>query len=1065
MPDDAAPMDAQPMGRALGGVSMAALACAVGWAVVGGVDVMAAAPGRSIPVERSRPLQAAEPSVVQPVLVGDGERVAVGQGADPLDAAGPASVVALDDDTAGTVDSTINSGVVRLPAGIEVRKVGHANPDPITVIRRARDALTGSTARRKNGLLVFDLDGNGVELMARYPISPRFDMDGDGFAERTAWVRWDDGLLARDLNANGTIDDVGELFGGAGGGFAALAAHDANSDSTIDAGDAVFTDLRIWQDINRDHITDAGELKTLGDHGITAISLASSVSGALRGGSVVERTGTFTRADASTGEIADVTFDTDQVDTSWLGDTTAELPNVRGRGTLPNLHMAATLSPGLVSLVKTALPAMDTNDLKEMRTAMRPVLAGWVAALPTPAGQPGGVARFDVPVLETTTPTGGTIIEDFGVRMEDEEGFYWRLNSRKAIVGEFDDVIARPTIQDVLDQFDREGSGEVLYGSELTFLQRYLNMELPVGTDLPAGNASQSTVRDLMTGLWHQLNRIAVRLAIQGPLAGVFPALAYDLESDRFRATTDRSLVPVFYTFLYWAPVRADDAATSLAEWSPFVDVLLSDFDRGASHLRVSYAFLFQMMVAAWENADHAIDLSTFADTFGVPADMIRVGAGTIEGTSGEDLFYLNATDQTLRGGVGQDVYVVGAAFGHDVIDEQEPHLIDQALNVLRFAQHNVDDLHFRREGIDLIIERDDEACRVTDSIRVIAFFDGPTPGLSGGLSADNGVSELIFKDGTVRNEIDIARAVSHPLPGDETLIGTPTIDFLDGGPGNDRLEGGGEGDYYWFGRGRGHDVIFDQPGDVLVDGPDEVVFDGDIRIEDLRFSRSGNSNDLVIEIVDTAETLTIEGQFASVYTDGSGPHWMNRIETFQTSDALRWHWHEVAAEVLLRGKTDGDDELWGFDLGDTLDGGPGNDVLRGGNGSETYVYGLGYGHDTIDETRGDIQSDEADRVLFGYGILPDLVTLSRAGDSNDLVFKFVDGGTLTVRNQFLATNSGASGTLYLDRIEAFQFADGTVWTHDDVMGRLRTGPASDDTLHGLPQPDTPDGGAGMRQE
>ncbi|WP_193221960.1 hypothetical protein [Amylibacter sp. SFDW26] len=39
------------------------------------------------------------------------------------------------------------------------------------------------------------------------------DLDGDGFAENTAWVAPDDGLLAVDANGNGTIDDISEVFG------------------------------------------------------------------------------------------------------------------------------------------------------------------------------------------------------------------------------------------------------------------------------------------------------------------------------------------------------------------------------------------------------------------------------------------------------------------------------------------------------------------------------------------------------------------------------------------------------------------------------------------------------------------------------------------------------------------------------------------------------------------------------------------------------------------------------------------------------------------------------------
>jgi hypothetical protein len=53
------------------------------------------------------------------------------------------------------------------------------------------------------------------------------------------------GILALDKNDNGTIDNVGEMFGGPGrNDFAALAGYDLNSDGAIGASNAVFSELR-----------------------------------------------------------------------------------------------------------------------------------------------------------------------------------------------------------------------------------------------------------------------------------------------------------------------------------------------------------------------------------------------------------------------------------------------------------------------------------------------------------------------------------------------------------------------------------------------------------------------------------------------------------------------------------------------------------------------------------------------------------------------------------------------------------------------------------------------------
>jgi hypothetical protein len=64
--------------------------------------------------------------------------------------------------------------------------------------------------------LVLDLDGDGVATDLTHAYDGGrvfFDIDADGFAERVGWVNPDDGLLAMDVNGNGRIDDITELYG------------------------------------------------------------------------------------------------------------------------------------------------------------------------------------------------------------------------------------------------------------------------------------------------------------------------------------------------------------------------------------------------------------------------------------------------------------------------------------------------------------------------------------------------------------------------------------------------------------------------------------------------------------------------------------------------------------------------------------------------------------------------------------------------------------------------------------------------------------------------------------
>lgn len=94
-----------------------------------------------------------------------------------------------------------------------------------------------STAKSQASPLVVDLDGDGIETLGT-DAGVYFDHDDNGFLEKTGWVGKDDGLLVRDINNNGKIDDGTELFGNnsvlssgnkATNGFDALADLDTNN--------------------------------------------------------------------------------------------------------------------------------------------------------------------------------------------------------------------------------------------------------------------------------------------------------------------------------------------------------------------------------------------------------------------------------------------------------------------------------------------------------------------------------------------------------------------------------------------------------------------------------------------------------------------------------------------------------------------------------------------------------------------------------------------------------------------------------------------------------------------
>jgi VCBS repeat-containing protein len=163
--------------------------------------------------------------------------------------------------------------------------------------------------------IILDLDGNGFTF-APLGDGRAFDIDGDGAVDQLAWNTSGDGLLALDLNGNGSIDDGTELFtpsfggGGHGSGAEALASLDGNGDGRIDAADQAFAQLVLWRDTNADGRSDAGEIVSLASQGITALETSTDAADEVMDGQEVLGKGSFIRSDGSSGTYIEIALET-----------------------------------------------------------------------------------------------------------------------------------------------------------------------------------------------------------------------------------------------------------------------------------------------------------------------------------------------------------------------------------------------------------------------------------------------------------------------------------------------------------------------------------------------------------------------------------------------------------------------------------------------------------------------------------------------------------------------------------------------------------------------------------
>jgi hypothetical protein len=211
------------------------------------------------------------------------------------------------------------------------------------------DKLVSALHHAFHDPLVLDLGGNGIELSSLAASSVHFDFSGDGFAEHTAWIGANDGILAIDDNGNGLVDNGLELFGSSTqDGFAVLETLDTNRDGKIDSADADFGKLRVWRDLNQNGVSDAGELQTLAQVGIASISLERHQVGGTNAGNTVGYEGSFVRTDGTTQVVQSIYLQIDQRHPAPdEGDFTpaagvVALPQFAGSGLIHSIAYKAT---------------------------------------------------------------------------------------------------------------------------------------------------------------------------------------------------------------------------------------------------------------------------------------------------------------------------------------------------------------------------------------------------------------------------------------------------------------------------------------------------------------------------------------------------------------------------------------------------------------------------------------------------------------------------------------------------------------------------------------------------
>ena len=872
-------------------------------------------------------------------------------------------------------------------------------------MRNARSGIHDniSTATTTRSPLVVDLDGDGVETTTTED-GTHFDHDNNGFAEKTSWVGKDDGLLVRDINGNGQIDDGTELFGNnsvlsngqkAANGFEALKDLDSNNDGVFNSSDTAWNQVNVWKDSNQNGKVDEGELLTLEQAEIENIDLNYQNSNAVdTNGNTVGQIGSFDKENGTQGNISDIWFNTDLMDTVDktnidIPADIAALPNVTGFGNVHDLHTAMALdtSGELKALVQQYAAETDSEARQQI---LYNIIYHWTGVQDEP--------------IDGRDPTQvyGKVIDDTR-KLEALEEFMGEEYLGTWCWGERDPNPHGKAAPYILRAFD--------------ILAEYVNNELLAQTHYKPLLENVKLIWDNTTETWS--------VDVSGAVAQIQSLYNENVENG---IITFREFEKLVKNCGY------DNLQAIYEAFRTYGSLTGSDLDAMFAKFGYTYGTDLNDDLTGTAGVDEINGLAGNDSIYGGAGnDTLDGGTGNdnIFGENGDDILIGGEGNDYLIGGNGADTYIFNPGFGNDAIDNSDDNASANEPDIIQFGEGILaSKTTLGRQGYDLIITvsydpDENGTTRPNDSIRIYSYFDQ-----QGTSSAT--VNSIVFADGTTW-DYEYVRDHWNSIPdanGGETLEGNnenntingtnyndilignggnDTInagngnDRLLGGTGNDTLNGGSGDDTYLWNWGDGMDTISD------TGNHDKISFGDGITYSDLKFRQEGGNLRITVKNNEN-QGMLINGFFSSLdykiedlyFQDGSIVHLseipltLHQLNTDETIN-LTGNGDTVYAnggddrvngeqgnDTIFGG--DGNDNIYGNSGNDVISGGKGDDTIDGGNGADTYIWNLGDGLDTI------AQVSSEDIIKFGPGITFD--NLSFRNDNGDLRIYINDDDT-----------------------------------------------------------------------
>ncbi|WP_310614864.1 Ig-like domain-containing protein [Limnohabitans sp.] len=225
--------------------------------------------------------------------------------------------------------------------------------------------------------VVLDLSRDGVLSYTQVVL----DVNGDGHLDQTAWAAAQDGVLVLDKYADGKVHDNSQYafsqYGAAGStDLQGLAAgFDSNHDGVLDAKDAKFAQFKVWQDANQNGVSDAGEVRSLGDLGIASIGLTSDNVVRTPAAGVTEvGQSSAVLADGSSMLVADAMFDYTSLDYTLAGTASGDRLHLLGGNTTLDLSSIVAAHHNLTAIDLTGTAVNGATGANTVKLSLADVL-------------------------------------------------------------------------------------------------------------------------------------------------------------------------------------------------------------------------------------------------------------------------------------------------------------------------------------------------------------------------------------------------------------------------------------------------------------------------------------------------------------------------------------------------------------------------------------------------------------------------------------------------------------------------------------------------------------------